>query len=163
MSTKKVVSLFLSLALLLSSNLALAETVNLNFDPTGTAGASGWDYIGGWSYDQQFPDDQQSWLGGGPTYVDIITYQALTGGANNNILDNFDTFREDLFISIEKSLAPAPNSGTQFDYDPYDLNFAFSLKGYIKNYNDGGTPTTLGGYNSLADDFIYVCFHVWFW
>lgn len=154
MKIKKIVSILLLVSLVLMiSSTALAMRVNLDFDPDGTGTATP-DYIGGWSYDQAFPEDQQlidPLLYPG-LYADILTYQSLTGGANDAILDAGDTFREDIFISLEKSYAPAPNTGTQYDYDSFNLNIAFTLDGYIGNYSDGGTATVLSNPLTLLDD-----------
>mgnify|MGYP006286116179 CR=1 FL=1 len=149
---KLAIYLITMLAIVFFSGNAMSFRVDLDFDPDGT-GTNSTERIGGWSYDQgvqdlqEYPPSSGSGLG-----YDLITYQSITGGSDDTVLDEGDTFTEDIFVSIEKSITPVPLQSTLTDYDVFNLNFEFNLSGYIDDYDDGGTPADLSTPGNIADD-----------
>ena len=90
----------------------------------------------------------------GEVWDPYYTYQTLTGGADDNVLDNGDTFdhSQPLLMSIDDiELYP----GGQTGISPYYTVVASlnGLEGVVSNYNDGGTPTTLA--NALTPSGIF--------
>lgn len=113
---------------------------NTNFTATGTAVSGGGTII-------SFPNDITT--GDGTSFIN----QTLTGGADDTILDNGDTFTEygGLVVLSAGTGLPFPNSSLSFTLQYDDgvtsaLGTSYitfeGLSGYVYDHNDGGTPTT---------------------
>ncbi|SHJ57738.1 PEP-CTERM protein-sorting domain-containing protein [Malonomonas rubra DSM 5091] len=92
--------------------------------------------------------------------------QSLTGGADDTILDNYDTFTEFGALNIIGSNVDGTDHPLLIDDtttatfgDAYAYVVFSGLSGYIFDYNDGGTATSIANFGTaLLDDSYKIAF-----
>ncbi len=155
---KSKLTVFLAGMFLLVGAVGSANALPWSWDLTGTGyTATGTSVTGYTGTTVNFIND----LGAvSATETTSTIAQALTGGLDDTVLDNGDTFSEFGFLSV----LDADNTGLLFSTGggPANAYIAFEgLTGYVYNYNNGGDgDTTLANYtDKVANDSFNLAFN----
>lgn len=134
---------FLFLAALFLFGASYANAYSIGFDGDGTSsGATAYSMDTIYGFDLEGYGEVENLLNG--VVTDTVIHQNVAG----TYLGNGDTFSELITLDVRNSVDWLGNELTSYDNIFVDIYLA----GFITNYNDGGTATTVNDVTTLNDD-----------